>query len=63
MAVTATQILANAAALGLAVAPTRAQSLAEEVARMLAALDRAAPLLCFESEPADFARIQRATAR
>lgn len=63
MARTAEQILAAAAGFGLAPTPARAQALAEEVTRMLAAADRAAAALAFESEPADFQRALREAGR
>jgi hypothetical protein len=41
---------------GVALAPARAAALAVDVAKMLAAVDRAAPKRAFEDEPAGFLR-------
>jgi hypothetical protein len=48
---------------GITLSAERARKLAEEVGRMLAAVDRAAPALAFEDEPAGFQRAQRAATR
>ena len=48
---------------GVGIAPDRARQLADEVTRMLAAVDRAAGALAFEDEPARFTRQLRELGR
>jgi DNA-binding transcriptional LysR family regulator len=61
---TATMIAEAARAhYGVALAPERAAVLAGDVAKMLAAVDRAAAQLAFEDEPSGFLRALREAAR
>jgi hypothetical protein len=48
---------------GVAVSPERAGQVAGEVAKLIAAIDRAAARLAFEDEPALFARMLREQVR
>lgn len=57
-------IVAEASAhYGVGIAPARAGQLADEVSRMLAAVDRATAALAFEDEPARFVRQLRELGR